>query len=444
MKKLLLTATISLLTGITMAQSYSLTTKRISSGELNSKTESVLIAIKNLSNTNDYYFVGNTGAAPYSLATFTDAAVFVWEPVTAGTAGSYYLKKLDGTYMQKSSPKDFGPITGAAVFTTTNPTTAGSGSTKFNGNAASSGYIDDATLLVRFVIGSTWINVQNSNEGTPLYNAGPSGWTIHYVYTVEGGNVEPTPTSTGTIDLTFTKVDANNATVAVAGNGINATGITAIIGCNYAWKSLSESNSIFPTNSMLCPAQNTSAMTSGSEGIFTITLNNIPEGYSFKNATFTNAALTGGGTFQESNQERLVNFTLKKSETTLSTATNDIHIDSSSGIAATTEIQDVANAANITIAQIGNNIVAKGNDIQSLTHYTIDAAPYPRAKAAQLMLQQCKKAYTLYVPQHPAATRTQKYSSRNKKHIQHEQQIVTIRLRTARIVSSASTREPKA
>ena len=106
-----------------MAQSYELTETRLSSSELNSKTESTLVAIKNLSATNHFYFVGNTGATPYSVAEFNDAAVFVWQPVNEGKAGSYYLMKLDGTYMQATSPKDFGSIEGAAVFTTTNPTT---------------------------------------------------------------------------------------------------------------------------------------------------------------------------------------------------------------------------------------------------------------------------------------------------------------------------------
>ena len=177
-----------------MAQSYSLTETRLSSAELNAKTASTYIAIKNLSATNNFYFVGNTGAVPYSAADFTDAAVFVWEPVSAGEAGSYYLKKLDGTYMQASSPKDFGSVEGAAVFTTTNPTQAGEGSSNFNGDGDSMSYIDAEDMLVRFVNDSeTWINVQNGAAGTPTYNQGKGGWTIHYVYAVEAATVEPEP-----------------------------------------------------------------------------------------------------------------------------------------------------------------------------------------------------------------------------------------------------------
>ena len=145
------------------------------------KTEPVYIAIKNLSYTNNRWFVGNTGATPYSEEEFTNDAVFVWEPVTEGTAGSYRLKKLNGDYMQTSAPKDFGTVDAAATFTAIAPSgTAGT----FNSDDDSNLYItgDDDANLVRFVKGSNWINVQNGANGTPTYNTGPGGWTIHYVY----------------------------------------------------------------------------------------------------------------------------------------------------------------------------------------------------------------------------------------------------------------------
>ncbi len=159
---------------------------QVTAGDLMAKTEATNIAIKNLSYTNNRWFVGNTGAAPYSEEEFTNDAIFVWEPVNAGQAGSYYLRKLDGTYMQASSPKDFGTIDNAAKFTATNPTSQGSSSTNFNGDGDSNIYItgsNDANL-VRFVKGSNWINAQNGAGGTPTYNTGTGGWTIHYVYEV--------------------------------------------------------------------------------------------------------------------------------------------------------------------------------------------------------------------------------------------------------------------
>ena len=154
---------------------------QVTAGELMSRTTPTNIAIKNLSYTNNRWFVGNTGAVPYSAEEFTNDAIFVWEPVQAGVASSYYLKKGD-TYMQTSSPKDFGTIENAAVFTATAPGVDGT----FNGDGDSNLYItgsNDANL-VRFVKGSNWINIQNGASGTPVYNTGTGGWTIHYVYEV--------------------------------------------------------------------------------------------------------------------------------------------------------------------------------------------------------------------------------------------------------------------
>ena len=154
---------------------------QVTASDLMAKTEATNIAIKNLSYTNNRWFVGNTGAAPYSAEDFTNDAIFVWEPVQAGVAGSYYLKKGD-TYMQTTSPKDFGTVDNAAVFTAVAPGTNGT----FNGDGDSNIYITGSTdtNLVRFVKGNNWINIQNGANGTPVYNTGTGGWTIHYVYEV--------------------------------------------------------------------------------------------------------------------------------------------------------------------------------------------------------------------------------------------------------------------
>lgn len=154
---------------------------QVTASDLMSRTTPTNIAIKNISYTNNRWFVGNTGAVPYSAEELTENAIFVWEPVQAGVAGSYYLKKGD-TYMQTSSPKDFGTIENAAVFTATAPGVDGT----FNGDGDSNLYITGSndSYLVRFVKGSNWINVQNGAGGTPVYNTGTGGWTIHYVYEV--------------------------------------------------------------------------------------------------------------------------------------------------------------------------------------------------------------------------------------------------------------------
>ncbi len=168
---------------------YSVTETKYTSSELNSKTEATYIAIKNLSATNNYYYVGNTGAAPYSKPDFSNDAVFIWEP--AGD-NQFYLKKLDGTYMQASSPKDFGSVDNAAKFITTNPTSTGTDSSNFNGDGDSQAYIsgNDDPNLVRFVKGTNWINVQHGTSGTPTYNNGKGGWTIHYVYQLKAEEVQ--------------------------------------------------------------------------------------------------------------------------------------------------------------------------------------------------------------------------------------------------------------
>ena len=185
MRKLLLSITCMLFASIAMAQdvAYAPTEQKYTAAELNAATTDTYIAIKNLSRTNSYWYVGNTGAAPYSKAEFTNDAVFVWSPVEAGVAGSYYLKKLDGTYMQATAPKDFGTIDNAAVFTATAPGTEGT----FNGDGDSQEYINGTNdpNLVRFTTNGKWINVQNGDSGTPTYNNGTGGWTIHYAYAVE-------------------------------------------------------------------------------------------------------------------------------------------------------------------------------------------------------------------------------------------------------------------
>ncbi len=126
-----------------------------------------------------------------------------------------------------------------------------------------------------------------------------------------------------TLDFTFTKVSASEATVTVTGNGVEADGITATIASNNAWKGLNANSAAFPTSSILCPDKNTSTMTAGNEGTITLTLNNVPDGYSFKNVTFTSVALNGGGSFQADNANaQPVNFTLTNGESTLGVVNN--------------------------------------------------------------------------------------------------------------------------
>ena len=224
---------------------------QVTAGDLMAKTEATNIAIKNLSYTNNRWFVGNTGAAPYSAEDFTNDAIFVWEPVQAGVAGSYYLKKGD-TYMQATSPKDFGTIDNAAVFTAVAPGTNGT----FNGDGDSNLYITGSTdaNLVRFVKGSNWINIQNGAGGTPVYNTGTGGWTIHYVYEV----AEATAFKADITDAGFATFFAP-AEVAIAEN-VKAYYITAD-GIDGSDVTLTEIKNIIPAN--------TAVILEGAEGEYT-------------------------------------------------------------------------------------------------------------------------------------------------------------------------------
>ena len=224
---------------------------QVTAGDLMAKTEATNIAIKNLSYTNNRWFVGNTGAAPYSAEDFTNDAIFVWEPVNAGQAGSYYLKK-GNTYMQTTSPKDFGTVENAAVFTAVAPGTNGT----FNGDGDSNIYITGSTdaNLVRFVKGNNWINIQNGASGTPVYNTGTGGWTIHYVYEVaEVPSFKANITAAGFATF-FTPAEVtipeNVNAYYIAADGINGNSVT-----------LTQIENVIPAN--------TAVILEGAEGEYT-------------------------------------------------------------------------------------------------------------------------------------------------------------------------------
>lgn len=156
----------------------------ITAEELNTLTQSTRIAIKNISNTNNRYFAGASNVENLS------DAVFVWEPVTEGTAGSYYLrleKEGDNGYLQQGASDiaiSLGTKENAQVFAVTSPSASGSGSSKFNGDSAA----ETTDNLVRFVQGSTngtlWINCQGASAN-PIYNSGTGSWTIHNVFRIK-------------------------------------------------------------------------------------------------------------------------------------------------------------------------------------------------------------------------------------------------------------------
>ena len=137
------------------------------------------------------------------------------------------------------------------------------------------------------------------------------------------------------IDLTFTKVSATDATVAVAGNEMSVDGVTAAITANYDWKALTADSQTYPNASILCPDKNTNAMTAGTgaEGIFTITLNGLSPAYAYKNVTFTSVALNGTGAFQADDANaQPVNFELTAAGEVVGTIENKpIKVNSAGG-----------------------------------------------------------------------------------------------------------------
>lgn len=156
-----------------------------SSAALNAITTSTKIVIKNISSTNSKYYAGDSNVENI------EDAILVWEPVTEGTPGKYYLRTTDATngYVQKTTGADgkiaLGAKTGAQVFYTTAPTTSGSDSENL---ATGTTFIDgaDSGNLVRFVQegGSTWLNVQGTNgkDYPILGHTGKGNWTVHNVY----------------------------------------------------------------------------------------------------------------------------------------------------------------------------------------------------------------------------------------------------------------------
>ena len=156
-----------------------------SSAALNAITTSTKIVIKNISSTNSKYYAGDCNVENI------EDAILVWEPVTEGTPGKYYLRTTDATngYVQKATGDDgkiaLGAKTGAQVFYTTAPTTSGSDSENL---ATGTTFIDGADTgnLVRFVQegGSTWLNVQGTTgKSYPILgHTGKGNWTVHNVY----------------------------------------------------------------------------------------------------------------------------------------------------------------------------------------------------------------------------------------------------------------------
>ena len=233
---------------------------QLTAAELMAKTEPTYIAMKNLSRRNPDWYAGTS-----SSALITDANIFVWEP----TDGGFRLKNLEGQYIQSGNENvniSFGTVDNAAVFTAVKPYVGGSETAAMDHDNDSNPYItsDQDENLVRFVNEKgVWINVQNSDgtPGTPKYNKGKGGWTIHYVYEL---------TLTDTYEASIT--DAGYATFYVPANveipeGVKAYYITSE-GIKTNSVSLTEITGVIPAN--------TAVVLEGEEGDYTF---NVSDAY---------------------------------------------------------------------------------------------------------------------------------------------------------------------
>ena len=147
------------------------------------------------------------------------------------------------------------------------------------------------------------------------------------------------------INLSFTKNSETEATVTVNGNNINIGESSGTITSNYNWKTLTANSATFPTATILCPDKNTKEMKNGAEGTITITLNNLPNNYLFKEIKFTSVALNGSGAFQGDNANaQHVDFTLSKDGEEIAKIENKaIKVNSNGG--ATVELSFVPESA---------------------------------------------------------------------------------------------------
>ena len=169
--------------------------KNLTAEELMAKTQPTYIAIKGLANSNHVYWNYVSGEANTSTEYFKQNAIFVWEPVTNGEKGSYYLRKIGNGYMQASNPGTYAETTeGAAVFTAVKPEEVASGANgkeQFNRDTNSVGYIQNAggyDYIVRFVTNDKWLNIGDhvTSSQAPAFNNGYGTFTVYQICELDG------------------------------------------------------------------------------------------------------------------------------------------------------------------------------------------------------------------------------------------------------------------
>ena len=173
----MLLASLFLTIGTVAAQTETMAKGAIlSADQMNALTEETDIVIQNISGTNNWYFCGNKNLRTFEA---NNETWFVWEPAGEGL---FYLKKKYPTDAQGEGYLQPGD-TGANI-TIGAKATAQKFYAEFkapqNEEPVSGA---DAAKLVRFVQegDKRWINCQPT-DGTPKYNEGQGGYTMHNVY----------------------------------------------------------------------------------------------------------------------------------------------------------------------------------------------------------------------------------------------------------------------
>ena len=166
----------------------------ITAAELMEATKPTYIAIKGLAKKNNEYWNYVSGESTTSTEYFKQNAIFVWEPVTDGVAGSYYLRKIGNGYMQSSNPGTYAETTeDAAVFTAVKPVEVASGADgelQFNSDTQSTTLIANAggaDNIVRFVTDGKWLNIGDRETAwqAPAFNNGYGTFTIYQICELE-------------------------------------------------------------------------------------------------------------------------------------------------------------------------------------------------------------------------------------------------------------------
>lgn len=165
-----------------------LTDQMYTPAELQGATTTQRIALRcvQADNYNTYY--NGSGRAA-----FGSSVVMLLEPVTEGTAGTYYLRLAnpteaqgDNCYFGPSGPGSYVAKANARPFTIVHPVTSGYESDLYRLDASSSWSGMSSGNLVRFVCPD---NNTVVNQSQTAYNAGRGIWTVFEVYKVEQQDV---------------------------------------------------------------------------------------------------------------------------------------------------------------------------------------------------------------------------------------------------------------